>query len=152
MPDQIVAVLREGFEGPAQSLSYYLDGPEAGLRNTLAALSAEEASRSWGGNSVAAHAHHILFSFHAFGAYIAGDRTQKDWNQSWAVSTVDAASWEALQRDLGRAYEDLLAAIEANPRKGGDRGAVAAATHLAYHVGAIRQKLAASRNEVGSTQ
>lgn len=145
MPDQIIAVLREGFEGPAQAMSYFLDGPEAGLRNTLAALSAEEASREWGGNSVAAHAQHILFSFEAFGAYVAGDRAQRDWSQSWSVSAVDEAAWSKLQSDLARAYEDLLTTIDANPRKGGDRGAVAAATHLAYHVGAIRQKLAASR-------
>lgn len=146
MTDQLLAVLAEGYEGPSHSLTYFLDGgPDAGLRNTLAALSAEEASRTWGGNSVAAHAQHILFSFGAFGAYIAGDRTQRDWNESWSVATVDDAAWTKLQGELAAAYADLRARIEANEGKAATRGAVAAVTHLAYHIGAIRQKIVASQ-------
>jgi hypothetical protein len=145
MTEQLLAVLAEGYEGPTHSLTYFLDGgPDAGLRNTLAALTAEEASRTWGGNSVAAHAHHILFSFGAFGAYIGGDRTQRDWNESWSVSTVDDAAWSKLQSDLNTAYADLRTAVESNTSKGALRGALAAATHLAYHIGAIRQKLVAA--------
>ena len=147
MTDQLLAVLREGFEGPAK-VTYFLDGgPDAGLRNTLAGLSAEEASRTWGGNSVAAHAHHSLFSFGAFGAFISGDRSPADWNESWKVSSVDEAAWAKLQQDLAEAYEKLRATIEThagtNPYATG--GSLAAVTHLAYHIGAIRQKIVASR-------
>ena len=49
-----------------------------------------------------------------------------------------------LQQDLIRGYESLNHAIEAN----GDASfgtALAAAAHLAYHIGAIRQKIAAAR-------
>ncbi len=43
---QQLAVLREGFEGPAQRWSYFTDhGPEGGLFGTLAAISSEDASR-----------------------------------------------------------------------------------------------------------
>jgi hypothetical protein len=146
MTKQLLAVLAEGMEGPRSELSYYLDsGPEAGLRNTLAALSAEEASREWGGNSVAAHAHHILFSFEAFRAYIQGDRTSRDWNRSWSVSTVDAESWKKLQEDLAREYSALREAVRAAEGDDALRGSMAAVTHLAYHIGAIRQKLTAAR-------
>lgn len=146
MTEQLLAVLREGYEGPAHTISYFLDGgPDAGLRNTLAALTAGEASRAWAGNSVAAHVQHILFSFSAFGAYIAGDRVQRDWNESWTVTTVDDAAWKTLQGELSAAYEELAATIAANTGKGATRGAVAAVTHFAYHIGAIRQKLAAAR-------
>ena len=143
MTKQLLAVLAEGFEGPKHDLTYFLDsGPDAGLRNTLAALSAEEASRERGGNSVAAHAHHILFSFEAFGAWIRGDRNLRDWSQSWSVSTVDDASWRKLQEDLGREYTSLREAVRGAEGDDALRGAVAAVTHLAYHIGAIRQKLA----------
>ena len=142
MTKQLLAVLAEGMEGPRTSLSYYLD-EGGGLRQTLAALSAEEASRVRGNNSVAAHAHHILFSFEAFGAYIRGDREQRDWNQSWSVSTVSADEWTKLQEDLAREYTSLREAVRGAADDDALRGAVAAVTHLAYHIGAIRQKLTA---------
>ena len=144
MTEQLTAVLREGWEGPAHKLSYFLDkGPDAGLRNTLSKLSADQASRAVGGNSVAAHAHHVAFSFEAFGAFIAGDRTKRDWNESWCVSTVDDAAWNALQSELATRYEELLAAIEkhAGSSEAATGGAFGAVAHLAYHIGAIRQKI-----------
>lgn len=140
MTKQLLAVLAEGMEGPRSELSYFLDSG-AGLRQTLAGLSAEEASRDRGGNSVAAHAHHILFSFEAFGAYIRGDRNQRDWNQSWSVSSVSPDAWEKLQEDLAREYTSLREAVRGAADDDALRGAVAAVTHLAYHIGAIRQKL-----------
>lgn len=146
MTDQLLAVLREGWEGPAHRLSYFLDkGPDAGLRNTLAKVSADDASREIGGNSIAAHAGHVLFSFDAFGAFIAGDRTKRDWNQSWLVSTVDDASWAKLQSDLAARYEELLRTVETHAGAGEDAlgGAIGVVAHLAYHIGAIRQKIAA---------
>ena len=149
MNDQLLAVLREGYEGPGRKVTYFLDGgPDAGLRNTLAQLNAEEASRPWGGNSVASHARHVLFSFEAFGAFIAGDRTQRDWNESWNVSTVDDASWSKLQSDLASAYDELRRTIETHAGTSVEAtgGSVAAVTHLAYHIGAIRQKIAAMRS------
>lgn len=149
---QLLAALSEGFEGPKSSISYYLDGgPDAGLRRTLASLSAEEASRDWGGNSVAAHAHHILFSFDAFGAYITGDHTQRDWNESWTVNTVDAAQWETLQQNLADRYTALRALVKTLPDDEKAIGAaIAAVAHLAYHIGAIRQKIAALRRAVAA--
>ena len=146
MTKQLLSVLAEGFEGPRQSLTYFLDtGPDAGLRNTLAGLSAAEASKAWGGNSVAAQAHHVLFSFEAFGAFVRGDRNSRDWNESWRVSEVGEAQWKKLQEDLEREYRSLREAIRAAEGDETIRGALAAVTHLAYHIGAIRQKLVALR-------
>jgi hypothetical protein len=145
MTHQLLAVLREGFEGPASDVTYYLDA-DGGLRTTLAALTPDQASRSIGGNSVAAHAHHILFSFGAFGDFIAGVDAKHDWNESWRVAEVDEAQWAALQSDLAAGYDTLRQRIE-NADKSGKAlgGTLGAITHLAYHVGAIRQKVAALR-------
>ena len=146
MTDQLLAALREAYEGPNEKVTYFLD-PDGGLRKTLASLSADEASKPSGGNSVAAHAHHLLFSFEAFGAFISGDRSSRDWNESWRVSMVDDAQWSRLQEDLGSAYEKLRASIQANANDGAESagGSVGAVAHFAYHIGAIRQKIAALR-------
>ena len=143
---QLLAVLREGFEGPNGKVTYFLDS-DGGLTNTLAKLTSAEASQSWGGNSVAAHAHHILFSLGAFGAFIAGDRSQRDWDESWRVSTVDDAEWSRLQHDLGDGYQKLRETIKIHAESGQESlgGSLAAVAHLAYHLGAIRQKVAALR-------
>lgn len=142
---QLVAALNEGFDGPGKH-GYFLDHG-AGLRSTLAALSAENASRDVGGTSIAAHAHHILFGLDAFGAFISGDRSQKDWNESWRVKTVDDTAWQKLQSDLEVGQARLREAIEGNAAKGELEmaGSVGAVAHVAYHVGAIRQKVAALR-------
>jgi hypothetical protein len=148
MTDILLAVLREGFEGPGPKVTFFLDGgPDAGLRNTLAQLSAEEASRPSGGNSVASHARHLAFSFEAFGAYVAGDRTSRNWDESWNVTTVDDASWRKLQDEIAAGYADLRAKIKehAGTAPEATGGSIAAITHLAYHIGAIRQKIAALR-------
>lgn len=143
---QLLRTLREGIEGTDEGPTYFLDS-RASLRQTLSELSAEEASRDVGGNSVAAHAYHIVFAFEAFGAYVRGDRTRRDWNESWRVSTVDPAQWEALQKDVFRGYEELRDAIKNHAEESDDTmgGTVGAVAHLAYHIGAIRQKLAVAR-------
>jgi hypothetical protein len=139
----ILEVLAEGIEGPHGERSYFLD-TDGGLANTLARVSAADASRPLGGNSIAAHVGHILFSFDAFGAYISGDRSSRDWNESWRVSAVDEAAWEKLRGDVENGYTRLRETIETHADANEDAlaSAAAAAAHLAYHIGAIRQKVA----------
>lgn len=138
----LVAALDEGFDGPVNNACYLDTG--AGLNDALAKLNAEEASQNWGGNSVAAHAHHVLFGLDAFAKAISGAGSS-DWNESWRVKEVDDTSWAKLRADLDAGRARLRTAIEshANAGEGQMAGAVAAVAHVAYHVGAIRQKLAA---------
>src|SRR5438067_5845254 len=68
---QLLAVLREALDGPAQ-FAYFAD---EGLSRTLAGISAADASRSVGGSSIAAHVHHVVFGFAASAAWIRGDRS-----------------------------------------------------------------------------
>jgi uncharacterized damage-inducible protein DinB len=138
----LLAALDEGFDGPGESSGYLDTG--AALNDALAKLSAEEASRNWGGNSVAAHAYHVLFGLDAFAAAISG-KTPHDWNESWRVKEVDAPSWAKLRSDLNEGRARLRTAIESHAHKGEAQmaGAVSAVAHVAYHVGAIRQKIAA---------
>jgi hypothetical protein len=60
---------------------------------------------------------------------------------------VDDAAWASLQEQLRRGYEDLRQAIPAHAasRVEAMGGAIGAIAHVAYHLGAIRQKVACSR-------
>jgi DinB superfamily len=142
---QILEVLAEGIEGPQGARTYYLD-TDAGLTNTLARLSAADASRPVGGNSIAAHVGHIVFSFDAFGASISGDRSPRDWNESWRIGAVDETAWQKLRAEVESGYARLRNTIETHADANEDAlaSAAAAAAHLAYHIGAIRQKVAFS--------
>jgi hypothetical protein len=142
---QLVSVLREAFEGPQEQWSYFADsGADAGLLGTLAKLSAAEASHPVGGTSVAAHVYHVRFALAASSAWIRGERKSNDWAASWRVNVVDNGGWTQLQEQLRTGYSELLQAIQAGamtslPAFGGAVGAIA---HVAYHLGAIKQKVA----------
>jgi hypothetical protein len=145
---QLRAVLKEGFEGPKNQWSYFTEAePESGLFGTLAKLSAAEASRPWGGTTIAAHTHHVAFGLEASSAWIQGDREPRDWPASWSVTTVDDAAWASLQEELRSRYQDLREAFKSHAADSIESlgAAVGAIAHVAYHLGAIRQKVAASR-------
>ena len=140
--DQIVELLRETFEGavPGQG-TQYLDHT-SGIRPTLSALTAEQASKRFDGRpSIAAHARHMAFHLRATSEWIRGDHSRRDWLASFEPQTVNEAEWKAIQQDLERWRAELVRTLEAlSPEQfveeGGGLGAVA---HLAYHLGAIRQ-------------
>jgi hypothetical protein len=144
---QLLALLGEAFEG-AERWSYFTDhGADAGLLGTLAKLNAADASRPVGATSVAAHAHHVAFGLEASAAWVRGDRSRRNWADSWRVTAVDDAAWAALQQQLRDRYADLRRAVEQHAAAGVEAfgGAVGAVAHAAYHLGAIKQKVAAGR-------
>jgi hypothetical protein len=139
---QLLAALKEGFDGPA-AFGYFTDsGPGAGLVATVGALSAAEASRESGGASIAAHVQHIVFSCDASADWISGVRKSYDWSESWSVKTVDHATWKALRMKLPERHARLRQAIETHAGESVESmgGAIGAVAHLAYHLAAIRQK------------
>jgi hypothetical protein len=141
--DQLLAVLHEAFEGPPERWSFFTDsGSEAGMFGTLAKLSAADASRATGGSTIAAHAHHVSFSLEASSAWIRGDQTPRNWKESWSVSTVDDVAWARMQSEIRSRYRDMLKAVESDTKSGVMPfvGAVATVAHMAYHLGAIKQK------------
>jgi hypothetical protein len=142
---QLLAVLREAFEGPAHHWTYFTDPrPEAGLFGTLATLSSAQASRSTGPGraTIAGHVHHLAFSTRASAAWIRGERHQWNWDESWQVSTVDDAQWNTLKTRLREEYQELLAAISAHALDSDESlgGALGALAHSAYHLAAIRAR------------
>jgi hypothetical protein len=144
---QLLGVLKESFEGPQRTGYFTDDGPEGALFGTLAQLNAEQASRSHGGTSIAAHVYHTTFGLEVSTELINGDHTSRNWQESWSVSTVDEATWKKILDEMRIRYEELNRAIESNATSSVEAfgGAVAAIAHVAYHLGAIRQKVAFSR-------
>jgi hypothetical protein len=141
---QVTELLRETFEGgvPGQG-TQYLDH-SSGIRNTLASLSAEQASRRLEGHpSIAAHARHMNFHLRVTSEWIQGVRKQRDWPGSFEPQTVNAAEWAKLQQDLDASRTELLRVLGSlSPEKFVEEGAgLGVLAHLAYHLGAVRQLL-----------
>jgi hypothetical protein len=142
---QLVALLREGVEGPRERWSYFTDhGASAGFLGTLEPWSAAEISHpgEGGGATVAGHVHHVIFGMEASMAFIRGDRTPRNWGESWDVTAVDPSTWAMMQERLRETYTLLLQTLQEADLTTDEAfgGAVAAIAHVAYHLGAIRQR------------
>lgn len=144
---QLVRVLREAFEGPPGPWSYFTDkDSQAGLFGTIDRLSAAEASRKIGSSAttIAGHVQHLLSSLAISIRWIRGELVARDRDQGWTAGELDEAEWSALRASLRREYASLLTAVQSQGTWTEDTigGAVGAIAHVAYHLGAIRQRLA----------
>src|SRR5205807_9313914 len=113
---------------------------------TIDRLRAAEASRAGGpgGSTIAGHVHHLTASVALSTSGLRGESTSRDRSRSWTVSVVDDAAWAALRARLRDEYERLLVAVETHARWDEDALGVAigALAHTAYHLGAMRQRVA----------
>ena len=142
-------LLRETFEGPSGPSTYFIDNdPKAGFFGAIDALTSAQASRPMrpGGPTVAGHVFHSGFHLDMSTAWLNGDRADRDWGKSWEVGRVDDAAWAALRQQFRGQYEAFQRAVTSEPADGGESfstilGAIA---HAAYHLGAVKQALAAA--------
>ena len=137
-----IGLIRETFDGglPGQGTAY-LDH-SSGIRSTLKAITAEQASRRLGGHpSIAAHARHMNFHMRVGIEWIQGDHSKRDWLGSFEPQTVTDEEWILLQDDLDATRQELVRLMESlSPEALAEEGAgMGAIAHLAYHLGAIRQ-------------
>jgi hypothetical protein len=139
--ESVAYLLRETFEGSPEGMpSAYLDRG-VGVFSTLAAVTAEAASRESKGATIAAHTEHAKFYLDRLCEFIDGRTERVNWDDSWLIETVNDAEWDALRNSVKKAYEETLrclASVEEwnEMRVGMALGLVA---HTAYHLGAIRQ-------------
>jgi hypothetical protein len=141
---QILDVLREAFEGPKERWSYFTDNrSDAGLFGTLGKLAAADASRTRGKTSIVAHVHHVIYGLNASARWIEGDRTTHNWKESWTTGSVNDQEWARMLDKLKVSYQDMRRDIElyASSSKESMGGVIGALAHVAYHLGAIRQKV-----------
>jgi hypothetical protein len=136
-------MLEETFPSRDKGGNVYLDRC-TGWFPSLEGLSAEDASVPIvpGGTTIAAHTFHTVFYLDVVMAELKGRSLGRvDWKESWVVSKVDAPAWDDLRRRLREAYEEVVALLEADADWGQAHVEVvmAAVTHSAYHLGAVRQ-------------
>lgn len=137
--DEILGI-PEKTEGPAWVLDL-----GAGWAQSLAAVSAAEASRpiAPGGTSIAAQTAHAAYYLEAFEAIVHGRPERADWPASFHPAEVDEAAWtQQKERFFGaaaRVRELIRGNSDWQPLHLG--GAMANVSHLAYHLGAVRQML-----------
>ena len=143
----VTRMLREAFEGPPGPWTYFTDtAPGSGVFGTLSGLSVAQASQEGGPGrtTIAGHVRHVSSSLALSTRGLRGESTSRDRGRSWMTSAVDAAAWAALRAELRREYESLVIAVETHAVWDEDALGIAigAIAHTAYHLGAIRQRVA----------
>jgi hypothetical protein len=145
-------MLVEIFDGPPGQEAYVLNPGDRGLSGELDAIDARVASTRPmpGKTTIAAHADHVLYGLVILNRWFAGEPNPwegADWNASWQRTSVTDDEWRKLRDDLRRAVQTWRQAVE--KRTDWDdlsaSGALSSAAHTAYHLGAIRQLVAAMK-------
>lgn len=143
-------LLVEIFDGPPGRDAFLLNQGDPGLLRQLESLSHETASARPmpGKTTIAAHTDHVHYGLSLLNRWAAGEANPwatSDWGASWKRTTVTADEWKALCERLRSATKTWQQAVP-RVKEWNDitaAGALASAAHTAYHLGAIRQILAA---------
>lgn len=146
----LLTLLQEIFDGAPQRNAYMLNPGDPGLLAQIEALSAEIVSERPipGKTTVAAHVDHLHYGLSLLNRWAAGEPNpwkNADWSVSWQRREVTPAEWKALCAKLRTAAANWQEAVS-NLGEWDEisaAGALASAAHTAYHLGAIRQILAA---------
>jgi hypothetical protein len=123
------------------------------LFETLATISAEEASRPVGGRcaTLAAQVKHVAFYLEVVENSVRTQNFERvDWGEIWRTTqAVTDAEWSALHERLRASYQGIQALVADTPEWPSERevgGAMATVVHTAYHLGEIRQALCCLRD------
>lgn len=140
----VLETLEETFE---KVHGIYLDRHDS-IFETLATVSAEEASRPVSSRCAALSAHvaHMAFYNNLHIEYVLGKNPPRaDWGKIWrTVGAVTEAEWAAHQADLRDSYERMVELIKTFENWESEifiRDTFAVVAHNAYHLGEIRQAL-----------
>jgi hypothetical protein len=148
-------LLLEIFDGPPGREAFILNPGDPGILKQIEELSAEVASSRPipGKTTVAAHVDHLHYGLSLLNRWADGEENpwkDADWSVSWQRKVVNDEQWKGLCKRLREAATAWQEVVENR----GDwdevtaAGALASAAHTAYHLGAIRQILAAMRQNV----
>jgi hypothetical protein len=137
----VAFVLRETFEGPPVGrASSYLD-KNAGLFESIADISAEQASKEFYATTIASQTEHTKFYLDTLCNYIDGRTDPVNWESSWLIETVNETEWDALRKSVEESYEKTIRCLASIDDWSEMNAAMAMGivAHTAYHLGAIRQ-------------
>jgi hypothetical protein len=143
-------LLTEIFDGPPGQEAYVLNPGDPGLLRQLDTIDARAASTRPmpGKTTIASHADHLHFGLTLLNRWAAGEENpfaNADWNASWQRTTVTDDQWRKLRAALRHEAQKWQSALAARTTwdDTSASGALSSAAHTAYHLGAIRQILAA---------
>jgi hypothetical protein len=146
----ITKLLTEVFFGPPASEAYILNPGDPGLVEQLETIDAAAASTRPmpGKTTIAAHVDHVCFGLSLLNRWSTGEANpwaNADWEASWKRDKVDEKQWRASRDNLRRESEawQKHAAAQREWNDIAAAGALSSVAHTAYHLGAIRQILAA---------
>ena len=147
----LVKLLVEIFEGPPRNEAYVLNPGDLGLVRQLESMSAQTASSRPmpGKTTIASHTDHVLYGLTLLNRWAAGEENPwagADWIASWKRTSVTEQQWRSLVEDLRREARKWREVVAARGQWDdvAAAGALSSAAHTAYHLGAIRQILAAT--------
>lgn len=145
-PDRFLATMTELIEETFETHHGIFLDKGTSLFETLAGLSAEQASRTMGtgGATVAAHVTHVDFYLGVLEAVLQGRNPGPvDWRAIWnTVGVVTPEAWVALQEQLRATYQRVSTSLRnVEDWNEADRlgAALAMVIHTASHLGTIRQ-------------
>ena len=144
-------LLGELFDGVGADEAYVLNFSDVGMIRQMQSLDAATASTRpmKGRTTIAAHVDHVIYGIELLNRFAEGEPNpweHADWSASWKREKVDEASWRELTSRLSATAERWkrnVAKLTA-PDVTAAAGVIASVAHTAYHLGAIRQILAAS--------
>lgn len=140
----LLSTLDEAFE---KVDGYFLDKGTS-LFETLAPVDAATASKVFSSraSNIAAQVNHTRFYLDVLMRGIRdGFEEKADWDGSWKIGEVNDEEWQDLIDRLHASYVQVRAFAESNTNwnENAVGGAFALIAHCAYHLGEIRQALAA---------
>jgi hypothetical protein len=146
----LVNLLGEIFDGPPGNEAFVLNPGDPGLLRQLDTISAHDASARPmpGKTTIAAHIDHVCYGLSLLNRWSDGEANpwaDADWDASWKRTTVTDDQWQTLRDELRRQYTSWRKHL--SERREWDSlsasGSLASVAHTAYHLGAIRQIVAA---------
>ena len=140
----------EVLNGPPGQMAFVLNPGDPGLLKQLDSIDAKAASSRPmpGKTTIAAHVDHVHFGMTLLNRWAAGEENPfatADWEASWKRGVVTDEQWKTLRANLRREVElwHKTLTTRAEWDEVSASGAISSAAHTAYHLGAIRQILAA---------
>lgn len=140
--EAILTALEETFENVK---GIYLDKGTS-LFETLASISAEEASQPISSNcaSISAHVEHLSYYMEILLQFVGGEQPKTDWQYIWLnVGEVSEEEWADSQQKLKATYSNIRSLVSHTPFDNPTQiqGALGILMHNAYHLGQIHQSL-----------
>lgn len=148
-PDDVIGacleLLDEAVRPSPDQWTYFTNPtPDAGYSGILSALSYQDATQRIGTTSIAQVVRHVIFVMQTHRRSVSGMEAPDAaaWEESWREIAGEEAAWKALCERFHEEYALLRASIAQQPCADPEaiRTLIGLVAHLAYHLGAIKQK------------